>query len=183
MAAAIPSGTEISKATATSQTVPSRAGKMPPAVMPSVGLVNRKSIEMTEPPFTMRVPRMSSTGAISSMVISRNRILNRRWTRWFLILSSEVSNITLSLAYTADDQVGGQVNNEGDQEQEDADGEQYLVVIGSHGGFTQFRGNGGGQRAYRVEHAAWYVDRVTGGHQYGHGLAETAADTQQHSAQ
>ena len=54
----------------------------------------------------------------------------------------------LALAYAAHDQVGGEVNNEGDQEQEDADGEQYLVVIGAHGRFTQFRGNGGRQGAY-----------------------------------
>ena len=49
-AAATPMGTEINNATITSQMVPNRAGKMPPAVMPLVGLVNKKSTDTTEPP-------------------------------------------------------------------------------------------------------------------------------------
>ncbi len=36
-------GTDASSATATSQIVPTRAGKMPPAVIPSLGSVKRKS--------------------------------------------------------------------------------------------------------------------------------------------
>jgi len=50
MAAATPSGTEARSATATIQMVPSRAGKMPPSVMPLVGSVNRKSMEIIPPP-------------------------------------------------------------------------------------------------------------------------------------
>ena len=43
MAAATPMGTEAMSAQSTSATVPMRAGKMPPAVMPDLGYSVRKS--------------------------------------------------------------------------------------------------------------------------------------------
>ena len=50
MAAATPSGTDATSATATSQSVPMRAGKMPPWVMPLVGDSVKKSQEKAGAP-------------------------------------------------------------------------------------------------------------------------------------
>ena len=50
MAAATPTGTDATRATETSQTVPMSAGMMPPVVIPSRGMVVRNSQERTGPP-------------------------------------------------------------------------------------------------------------------------------------
>ena len=49
-AVATPNGTENISATTTSQIVPKRAGKIPPAVIPLVGALKRNSKEIFGPP-------------------------------------------------------------------------------------------------------------------------------------
>ena len=61
IAAAIPSGTEISKATATNQAVPTSAGNIPPAVIALVDSVNEKSIASIDPPLIINVPKIINT--------------------------------------------------------------------------------------------------------------------------
>ena len=66
--------------TVTNQTVPTSAGKIPPAVIPSLGSVNRKSMEITGPPSCTRTARITNTGRISRMVMTRKRTPQRRST-------------------------------------------------------------------------------------------------------
>ena len=49
--------------------------------------------------------------------------------------------------------VGGEVDDEGDQEQEDPNGEERLIVIRSHRRFTELGRYRRGQCSYRIEHA------------------------------
>ena len=100
-AAATPTGTEISNATPTSHTVPSNAGKIPPSVMPLVGLENRNSREMMPLPLTTRVVRIINTGSINSPAIIMKRIRNRFSLRLALTLSPVSRNWLSTLAVCA----------------------------------------------------------------------------------
>ena len=92
-AAATPIGTDATSATATSQIVPTRAGKMPPAVMPWRGKEKRNSIEIAGPPRATSTARMIPTGRISSTAMRPNSARTRRSRRRLRRSRSVASNI------------------------------------------------------------------------------------------
>ena len=83
----------------------------------------------------------------------------------------------------AHDEIGGQVDDERDREQENADDEQHLVVLRSDRRLAQLGRDGRGQGPHRIQHAGRNLHGVARGHQHRHGLADGAADAQQHRGQ
>ena len=81
------------------------------------------------------------------------------------------------------DQIRGQVDHERDGEEQDADEKQHLVMIGTFAVSPKLRGDGGGERANRIEDAVRNIDRVSGGHEHRHRFADGASDAEQHGGE
>ena len=89
----------------------------------------------------------------------------------------------LFIANPLDHEVGRQVDDERHQEQHQADDEQHAIVGVAFHRLAQLGGDGGRQRADRIEQAVRDLDRVAGGHQHGHGFADRPAHPQEHGGQ
>ncbi len=87
------------------------------------------------------------------------------------------------LPHAPDHQVGGEVDDEGHDEEEDPQGEEGPVMVGAHRGLPQLGGDGGREGPDRIEDAVGDIDGVTTGHEDRHGLTETPSDTQEHRPQ
>src|SRR5688572_763124 len=80
--------------------------------------------------FVTRCHRMRRRGTIMAPAIAPRRILVTLSTTSFLLTCGVASNTLLSLLPdAAHDEVGGQVDDERDQEKKESDDEERLVVI------------------------------------------------------
>src|SRR5687767_1692849 len=126
-------------------------------------------------------PRMdaasrSTTSLRFSTLPAVNRSTSWPETAWTDI--AEALDILLT-PDALDHQISRDVDDERHQHQQRADDEQRLIVLAALDRLAQLRRDRGRQRPYRIEQAGRDLDRVTGGHQDGHGFADRAADSEQ----
>src|SRR5262245_358894 len=130
---------------------------------------------------------MISRGTTMHSAIIMNTILAMVSARFFLWTNGVSMNMVECwisfFSNSLDDQIGDEIHDKSDHEQENSNDEQNLIVIRMHGGLAKCGGSRGRQRSNRVEQAFRDLHRMSGCDEHGHGLAHSAPHAQQSSSQ